>query len=78
MNFTLKTDCSDCPCRSTDYEKGSVCNLDYKTDLEWTKEKKLIYCSDNCELELVKFKGGEFKPTEKKKVIDLHPSDWCA
>ncbi len=26
MNFT---ECGDCPCQNTDYERGSSCNLDY-------------------------------------------------
>jgi hypothetical protein len=74
--FIEKTDCTKCPCLNKDYENGADCNLGYETDLEWTRDKELIYCSDSCELISVKYKGGAYLPEDKKEVINLHPINW--
>lgn len=76
MDFKEKTDCSDCPCLNRDYEQGGSCNMGYDTDSEWTMDKNLIYCSNNCELEIIKYKGGSFVPSSKTKVVDIHPDNW--
>jgi len=76
IEFIKKTDCSGCPCLNRDCESGSDCNLGYEVDIEWTEDKKLIYCSSECKLTSVIYDDGEFTPDTKTGVIDLHPNRW--
>jgi len=75
-NFLEMTNCEDCPCKNSDYEQGSDCNLNYEIDLYWTEsgsKPDLINASFVCELEFVKYKGGEYRPQKvmaRKKRTD--------
>lgn len=61
--------CKECPCLFNDgYSVG--CNLGYKT-----YQRKFGYpyeISDECELEVVRFSGGEFRP----KLREVEPVDY--
>jgi len=74
--FVEKTICDDCPCLNSDDEYGTDCNLGYDVTHDWTKDKYLCTCSSECNLEVVKFAGGYFRPTRKELVTDLHPMRW--
>ena len=75
--FETRLSCNGCPCLNSDYESGSDCNLDYETDLRWTKDKNLLYCSTNCELKSVRYGDGKkFIPEGQVLVTNTHPMDW--
>ncbi len=60
-----KVNCEGCLCVSEN-EYTNLCNLGYKLRLEKrTDGKGYDYISDDCELELVRFAGGEFRPTKR-------------
>ena len=60
-----KVNCEGCLCVSEN-EYTNLCNLGYKLRLEKrTDGKGYDYISDDCELELVRFAGGEFRPTQR-------------
>lgn len=83
--FLLRTPCEDCPCRNCDYEQGCDCNLGYNTDLYWAEDGGLIDASDDCGLEIIKHRGGEFvkpQPVEGRKTRTddgrwVSPNDFC-
>lgn len=61
MPIILKevTPCEDCPCKNSDCEQGSDCNLGFDMSLSWTESGELGYASNNCELEIIKYSGGK-------------------
>lgn len=69
--FVDVTDCTDCPCLSRCHDDND-CNLGYVTDLLWTEDKNLIYCSTECELINVTF-GNEIFEQDKTKATKTRP-----
>ncbi len=62
--FLEMTHCDKCPCLSTDYETGGSCNLGYTIYLYWTKLGNVVQVSSDCELEIVKYLKGEYRPVK--------------
>ena len=58
-----KVFCTDCPCRNTDYEQGSTCNVG--SDIEFKKiGDEFFHISDDCILDVIRYADGdEFRPT---------------
>ena len=63
------TPCDECPCHNSDYEQGSWCNLDFQEDHGWTTELKLICCSTDCKLEVIKHSDVEFRKPAAVEVL---------
>ena len=62
MNYTF---CDGCPCRNSDYEQGSSCNLDYDADYRQLKvDGEWHECSTNCELDHILHGGVDFRPRQ--------------
>ncbi len=57
-----KVFCEGCLCVSEN-EYTDLCNLGYKLRLQRNPVKGYDYVSDDCELEFVRYAGGEFRPT---------------
>lgn len=65
--FIDVSDCTDCPCYS-----GNYCNLDYTTDLRWTEDSELIYCSVDCKLVQI-VHGDKMFMVKERKAINVGP-----
>ena len=53
--------CDNCPCLAFN-DSGEDCQLDYHTHAIKLKNRGRSHVSQNCELEHIKHKSGEFKP----------------
>lgn len=76
--FKQVVECTNCPCRNIDYENGSECNLKYDMTYGWTRDKRHINCSKNCELINISYGVFEMKEFERvhTEVTDVRPENW--
>jgi hypothetical protein len=65
-----KVFCNNCPCIYSS-DEGFFCALGYSYSYKFTGESptdengKHVYFADDCELEVIRFAGKEFRPTRR-------------
>ena len=72
--FIKVFDCTNCHCLSNCHDENH-CNLGYNVDLLWRKDRELIYCSTECELNSVTFGDSIFIRDETEATSD-RPENW--
>ena len=75
-DFIYAYNCEECPCLSNCHDEN-YCNLNYTTELFWTENRELIYCSFDCKLVNVNFNGGSMTfEIDDVKVTNVRPEHW--
>jgi hypothetical protein len=70
-------DCSDCPCKNTDYEYGDSCNLGCDVTYVWNMcDRRLIAGSLNCTLILVEWGALKIYQPKKTMATEVRPEKW--